>query len=259
MRREGERRLHRDGGFALCLLASVLLHLFLLAVCSRPEQYLAPPVDTRVFFVSVGERRDVAAAGHAQLRASCPDKAAPQRVSHPAALPPGHSRRTPAHHIRDDDAVGVASHVATARLPGDASPFSAGIQLPAGDISGVLSPLLSRTEGAGTSGADSEVHAGSGGDPVLGSRGAPSFLHRAVPVYPPFARRLGREGTVILRLAIDAAGRLQGVEVLQGAGYGFTESALEALERSTFKPATSGGRSVGSRALLRVVFALNFR
>jgi protein TonB len=251
--------LNRDGGFVLYLLASLLLHLFWLAVWPRPEQYPAPQAEIQVCFVSVGERRDVAAAGHAHLRAPYPDKAARQKASRSAAVLPDHSPRWPARHIRDAEAPAVAGHVAVARPLSDTSPSSAGIPPPAGDISGELSPLLSQAEGAGKPGADSGAPAGPAGEPVLGSPGAPAFLHRAVPVYPPFARRLGREGTVVLRLAIDAAGRLQRVEVLQEAGYGFTESALEALERSTFKPATSGGRFVGSRALLRVVFALNSR
>jgi len=50
----------------------------------------------------------------------------------------------------------------------------------------------------------------------FGATGAPAFINRVMPVYPPAARRLGREGRVVLKLLIDRHGKLRSIEVLEG-------------------------------------------
>ncbi len=47
------------------------------------------------------------------------------------------------------------------------------------------------------------------------------------------------------------------VEVVEPAGYGFTESAVEAVKLSTFSPARYEGVNVASKALLTIRFVLN--
>lgn len=93
-------------------------------------------------------------------------------------------------------------------------------------------------------------------DTEFGSANAPRFLHREMPVYPLMARRLGKEGRVLLRLTIDDNGKLLNVEVIEGAGYGFTEAAVEAVKKSSFQPAMQDGRPVMSKALLSIKFSL---
>lgn len=93
-------------------------------------------------------------------------------------------------------------------------------------------------------------------DVEFGGDFGPKFLHREMPVYPLIARRLGKEGRVVLRLTIDENGRLLNVEVIEGAGYGFTEAAVEAVKRSTFLPAKIEGRPAPSRAILPIRFTL---
>ncbi len=90
----------------------------------------------------------------------------------------------------------------------------------------------------------------------LGIGAGPSFLHREMPIYPAFARKLGKEGNVVLRLTIDERGNLLNVEVLKPAEYGFTEAAVDAVKKSTFLPAKKNGKPVASRALLPVRFIL---
>ncbi len=90
----------------------------------------------------------------------------------------------------------------------------------------------------------------------FGSSQGPKFLHRQMPVYPLMARRLAKEGRVLLRLSIDEEGNLMKVEVLEGACCGFTESAIEAVKKSTFIPAKIDGKPVPSRALLSIRFNL---
>ena len=70
------------------------------------------------------------------------------------------------------------------------------------------------------------------------------------------ARRLGREGSVVLKLSIDETGRLVDVEVIEKAGFGFDRAAVEAVRKSTFLPAKRNGKPVRSEALLSVKFVL---
>lgn len=95
-----------------------------------------------------------------------------------------------------------------------------------------------------------------GGEVAFGSPLGPSFLHRAQPAYPHLARRYGREGRVTVRLSIDGTGRLSGIEVLEDPGFGFAAAAVDALKKSRFSPAASGGRPVSSRAILSIRFVL---
>lgn len=93
-------------------------------------------------------------------------------------------------------------------------------------------------------------------DTEFGSAIAPSFLHKEIPEYPMIAKKLGKEGKVVLRLTIDEKGQLVNIEVIERAGYGFTESAIEAVKKSTFLPAKKNGVPVMSRAMLPIKFIL---
>lgn len=103
--------------------------------------------------------------------------------------------------------------------------------------------------------------AGNSGDRIImetgfGMSGAPAFIHQVIPVYPPLARRLGKEGRVVLRLFIDHHGKLQDIEVLEADGFGFREAAIDAVRLSTFRPASRNGEAVSARAILPVRFRL---
>lgn len=93
-------------------------------------------------------------------------------------------------------------------------------------------------------------------DAEFGSASGPKLIYYEKPNYPPMARRLGKEGKVLLRLTIDEKGELIKIEVLESAPYGFTEAAIEALKKSKFAPAKKDGKPVASRALLPVKFVL---
>lgn len=132
----------------------------------------------------------------------------------------------------------------------------------------VASALASEPQGTHSHGGEStgstvSYTASSGRSSVMetefGAGGAPSFLKRQMPVYPMVAKKLGKEGKVVLRLFINEKGRLLDVEVVEPAGYGFTESALEAVKRSTFSPAYHNGVSIASKALLTIRFVLKKR
>lgn len=93
-------------------------------------------------------------------------------------------------------------------------------------------------------------------DIEFGKENGPKFLHREIPKYPLIARKLGKEGKVVLRLTIDEMGKLINLEIVEDAGYGFTDSAIEAIRKSTFLPATINGKPVLSKAILPIKFNL---
>jgi protein TonB len=80
-----------------------------------------------------------------------------------------------------------------------------------------------------------------------------------LPEYPMRAKRLGREGSLLLRLTIDKQGRVVEVEVVKKAGSGFDEAAVKAIRASTFAPAMKNGRPVACRTFLPIRFQLRNR
>jgi len=91
---------------------------------------------------------------------------------------------------------------------------------------------------------------------TFGSTNGPSFLKKVKPEYPRLARRLDREGKVVLKLFIDEHGGLVSVTIIEKAGYGFDEAAIEAVKASVFQPAKSNGILVACTALLPIKFKL---
>jgi len=93
-------------------------------------------------------------------------------------------------------------------------------------------------------------------DVEFGSTTGPFYLHQEMPVYPTFARKLGREGRVLLRLTIDEHGKLLNVELLEDPGYGFAEEAVKAVKKSSYVPAHKFGSPVLTKAELSIKFVL---
>jgi protein TonB len=90
----------------------------------------------------------------------------------------------------------------------------------------------------------------------FGSEEGPQFLRRIIPGYPLRAKRLHKQGIVILMLTIDAEGNLADVKIMKKAGFGFDEAAVKAVQESTFKAASQNGTSIACRALLPMKFQL---
>ncbi|WP_437971860.1 TonB-dependent siderophore myxochelin receptor MxcH [Sorangium sp. So ce260] len=85
---------------------------------------------------------------------------------------------------------------------------------------------------------------------------APELIEPVEAAYPEAARAAGTEASVVLKLTIDAAGRVTQADVASPAGHGFDEAAQEAALRFRFRPARRGDRSVASRILYRYDFRL---
>lgn len=88
----------------------------------------------------------------------------------------------------------------------------------------------------------------------------PPRLLRFVPAdYPPDAARQGLEAEVVLRIDIDATGRVVDVQVVEPAGNGFDELALAACRQFEFAPAQRAGQAIAARILYRYRFTLETR
>ena len=72
--------------------------------------------------------------------------------------------------------------------------------------------------------------------------------------YPPEARRKQREGSVVLRLWLDATGAVERAEIISNPGDGLGEAALRAARELRFSPAKLRGEPVATS----VPFTLHF-
>lgn len=80
----------------------------------------------------------------------------------------------------------------------------------------------------------------------------------ATIAYPPEAKQNDIEGTVRLKITLDASGHVEQVVVLAGPGYGLEEAARQAiLTRAKFKPAMKSGEPVGYTFVYGFVFVLD--
>lgn len=85
-----------------------------------------------------------------------------------------------------------------------------------------------------------------------------SPLARVQPEYPPAAFRAGEEGTVLLRVDVDAAGKPTNVSVARRSSSRELDRAAEqAVMKWTFTPATKAGKAVASSAVIPVEFRLD--
>ena len=90
----------------------------------------------------------------------------------------------------------------------------------------------------------------------LAEEGGPSFRKKIIPLYPEYARRLNKEGLVLLKVLIDREGRVGEVEVIRRAGYGLDQAAKWAILKSIFYPATEKGMTVPCLVEIPVRFVL---
>ena len=84
-----------------------------------------------------------------------------------------------------------------------------------------------------------------------------AYLHNPAPQYPPQARRRGEEGTVWVRVLVNAQGEAQEVLLKRSSGYdGLDDAALTAVEAWHFSPAETGGQFLASWVEVPLTFRL---
>lgn len=92
---------------------------------------------------------------------------------------------------------------------------------------------------------------------VVRLTGPVSYRKRAEPVYPALARQRQQQGSVLLLVAIDAAGHPVRVEVRRSSGFPLLDrAAVQAVRESEFAPGLSNGRPVPAEVEVPVTFRL---
>ena len=95
-------------------------------------------------------------------------------------------------------------------------------------------------------------------DPSLELFVGPERLDMKEPKYPVSARRRSEEGWVYLNFMIDAHGKPYEIAAVESAGGDWVErAAVDALERSTFMPASIDGTAVDAGYTMKYTFALS--
>ena len=72
----------------------------------------------------------------------------------------------------------------------------------------------------------------------------PTYKFRVKPKYPDSAKKAEKEGTVILEATIDEKGMPKDIVAVTSLGFGLEDAAIEALKKTTFRPATKGGKAI---------------
>lgn len=75
--------------------------------------------------------------------------------------------------------------------------------------------------------------------------------------YPEEARKAGVEGSVRMKILVDASGVVSEVTVLSGPGYGLNEAARDAVKKFKFRPALKAGEPVGTTMIYTYTFLLD--
>ena len=109
--------------------------------------------------------------------------------------------------------------------------------------------------GAGA-GAGSEGGIGSGVYEIGNGVIAPALLYKVEPEYSEEARKAMYQGTVVLKVVVDTAGRVVNPEVIRSLGLGLDEKAVEAVKKWQFRPGYKNGRPVAVVAEIEVGFRL---
>ena len=215
----GARRLEAS------LVASVLLHALALGVALRGQRVTLRPPLVAIPVALVG---GVGGGGGAASPASEP---APAPAPAPAA-PPAKPRPRP---------------VAMSRRPTPTPPAPPESAAPAGGAEG---------DGVAAAPGGSGGGDGSGGD---GSgRARVGYGTNPLPPYPLVARRLGKEGVVLLAVLVAPDGRAADVRVLRSSGFApLDDSAVTTVrERWRFIPARRDGAPIESRVTVPIRFRL---
>ncbi len=109
-------------------------------------------------------------------------------------------------------------------------------------------------------GAAGAVAEGTGDDVILkvgGDVKEPVEIQRVQPTYPEEARKNRVQGRVVVRAVIDEKGVVTKVEAVESSDPMLTESALDAVKKWTYKPATKKGKPVKVILTVTVSFKLS--
>lgn len=83
------------------------------------------------------------------------------------------------------------------------------------------------------------------------------YLENPPPNYPPLSKKAKEEGTVLLRVLVDASGHADKVELKESSGFErLDRAALNVVQRWRFVPARQGSEQVAAWVVVPIVFNL---
>ncbi len=222
------------------LLASLLLHALLL--WGLAAALSLPPAGPPALLISL-QPAPVSADVH-QPRAS------PGTPARPAAAKPDHGRRAgQAENAANPVAAQDTATTSAAAPPPGAVPLSAS---PAPAM-----PAAGATQ-ATPAGQNPGRGSGEAGSQEAASRRPARVLQAPRPDYPVISRDLGEQGVVMLRLAIDADGKLLRAELQKSSGFTrLDKAARDSVARWQFQAALENGQPVAAQLVLPVRFSLD--
>ena len=152
---------------------------------------------------------------------------APRTDARPTAQPQRTERAvpapTPSTHPAPSSTTATSPAIASAATSGSASPGHA----------------ATPTAAAGT---DSAPRSRANESALVLPSADAAYLQNPPPVYPRMSKRLGEQGTVLLRVFINAQGQPERVELRTSSGFArLDQSALEAVPRWRFVPGQRQG------------------
>lgn len=93
--------------------------------------------------------------------------------------------------------------------------------------------------------------------PVVAARFDADYLDNPKPAYPKASRKLGEEGTVVLRVRVSVNGLPEQVELKHTSGFQrLDQAALDTVERWRFVPARRGNEAIVAWVLVPITFNL---
>lgn len=111
-------------------------------------------------------------------------------------------------------------------------------------------PLNDSKSGVSGRPADNE-----GNLPLIAAQIEPNYLHRPNPVYPPLSKQRREEGTVLLRVSLDAQGIVRDIAVERSSLFNrLDQAALEAVRQWRFVPARRGSATLPSSVIVPIEF-----
>ena len=109
----------------------------------------------------------------------------------------------------------------------------------------------------------SEPHEAINGTNFMGKSGKASlfvdvsYARIAKPKYPSHARKMGWEGTTLLRVLVNHKGKTKFIEISRSSGFAtLDKAAMKAVKRWRFHPARSGTESIERWIKIPIVFDL---
>jgi protein TonB len=81
------------------------------------------------------------------------------------------------------------------------------------------------------------------------------LLQKTLPVYPPIAKAMGAQGTVVLAATISKTGTIQNLHVVEGPSV-LRDAALDAVKTWRYRPYLLDGQPVEVETTINVIFTM---